>query len=124
LRLLLDTHTVLWFTEDSPRLTAPSIQAIEDPANEILLSAVVPWEIAIKRAVGKLEASDEYLRLLRDAGVVELPVTIAHTQAVEYLPHHHGDPFDRLLIAQAQLEGATIVTDDIRIRKYDVATIW
>jgi PIN domain nuclease of toxin-antitoxin system len=124
LRLLLDTHTVLWFAEDSPKLTAASIRAIEDPKNEILLSTVVPWEIAIKRALGKLETSDDYLRLLRDAGVGELPVTIPHAQAVEHLPQHHGDPFDRLLIAQAQVENAAIVTDDSRIRKYDVATVW
>lgn len=124
MRLLLDTHTVLWFAEDSPKLSAASIRAIEDPTNEILLSAVIPWEIAIKRAVGKLETSDEYLRLLRDAGAVELPVTIAHAQAVEHLPQHHGDPFDRLLIAQAQAENAAIVTDDSRIRKYDVGTVW
>jgi PIN domain nuclease of toxin-antitoxin system len=124
LRLLLDTHTALWFAEDSPKLTAASIRAIEDPKNEILLSAVVPWEIAIKRALGKLETSDEYLRLLRDAGAGELPVTIPHAQAVEHLPQHHGDPFDRLLIAQAKVENAAIVTDDSRIRKYDVATVW
>jgi PIN domain nuclease of toxin-antitoxin system len=124
LRLLLDTHTALWFAEDSPKLTAASIRAIEDPKNEILISAVVPWEIAIKRALGKLETSDEYLRVLRDAGAGELPVTIPHAQAVEHLPQHHGDPFDRLLIAQAQVENAAIVTDDSRIRKYDVATVW
>jgi PIN domain nuclease of toxin-antitoxin system len=124
MRLLLDTHTVLWFTEDSPKLTTVSISAIEDPQNEILLSAVVPWEIAIKRALGKLETGDEYLRLMRDAGAAELPITIPHAQAVEHLPQHHSDPFDRLLIAQAQLESAAIVTDDSRIRKYDVATVW
>jgi PIN domain nuclease of toxin-antitoxin system len=124
MRLLLDTHTVLWFTEDSPKLTTASIRAIEDPENEILLSGVIPWEIAIKRALGKLETGDDYLRLMRDAGAAELPITIPHAQAVEHLPQHHGDPFDRLLIAQAQLESAAIVTDDSRIRRYDVATVW
>lgn len=68
MRLLLDTHVALWFTEDSARLTEPAIDAVEDPTNVILLSAVAPWEIAIKRALGKIEASDEYLRLLRVAG--------------------------------------------------------
>jgi PIN domain nuclease of toxin-antitoxin system len=62
--------------------------------------------------------------LLLDAGAVELPVTIAHARAVEHLPRHHGDPYDRLLIAQAQVEGATIATDDSRIRRYNVATVW
>jgi len=123
-KLLLDTHTALWFTEDSASLTRPAIDAIEDAANVILLSAVVPWEIAIKRALGKIATTDEYLRLLRVAGAADLPVTIAHAQAVEALPHHHRDPFDRLLVAQAQAENAAIVTGDARIARYDVPVIW
>ena len=124
MKLLLDTHTALWFTEDSASLTRPAIDAIEDAANVILLSAVVPWEIAIKRALGKIATTDEYLRLLRVAGAADLPVTIAHAQAVEALPHHHRDPFDRLLVAQAQAENAAIVTGDARIARYDVPVIW
>jgi PIN domain nuclease of toxin-antitoxin system len=85
---------------------------------------VVPWEIAIKRALGKLEASDEYLRLLRFADAVELPITIGHAQAVERLPPHHNDPFDRLLVAQATAEDAAIVTNDHRISRYDVSVLW
>ena len=124
MRLLLDTQVALWFTEDSPRLTEPALTAIEDAANVILLSAVVPWEIAIKRALGKIDTSDEYLSLLRLAGARDLPITVAHAQAVERLPHHHRDPFDRILLAQAQVEDATIVTSDARIASYDVPVLW
>jgi PIN domain nuclease of toxin-antitoxin system len=123
-RLLLDTQAALWFTEDSDRLTQPAIDAIEDPVNVILLSAVVPWEVAIKRALGRIDTTDEYLRLLRVAGAVDLPITIAHVQAVEHLPHHHSDPFDRLLIAQAHVEDATIVTGDSRFATYEMPVIW
>lgn len=124
MRLLLDTHVALWFTEDSAKLTDSAIGAIEDAANVILLSAVVPWEIAIKRALGKIDTTDEYLTLLRVAGAVDLPITVAHAQAVEGLPHHHRDPFDRLLLAQAQAEDATIVTSDARFANYDVPVLW
>ena len=124
MRLLLDTHVALWFTEDSARLTESAINAIEDAANVILLSAVVPWEIAIKRSLGKIDTNDEYLSLLRVAGAVDLPITIAHAQAVERLPRHHRDPFDRILLAQAQAEDATIVTSDARIASYDVPVLW
>ena len=124
MKLLLDVHAILWFTQADARLSEPARQAICDPENAILLSAVVPWEIAIKRRLGKLEAGDEYLDVLRDAGAKDLPITIGHAQAVEYLPWHHRDPFDRLLIGQAQVEDAEIVTNDTRIKKYDVTTIW
>ncbi|MBO0767462.1 MAG: type II toxin-antitoxin system VapC family toxin [Solirubrobacterales bacterium] len=124
MKLLLDVHTVLWFTQADARLSANAHSAIVEPANTVLLSAVVPWEIAIKRALGKLDAGDDYLQVLTEAGATELPVTIAHAQAVERLPRHHGDPFDRLLVAQAQVEDATILTGDPRIHQYAVATLW
>lgn len=124
MKLLPDVHTVLWYTQADPDLSEPARRAISDSQNSILLSAVVPWEIAVKRALGKLEASDDYLDVLRDAGAIDLPITIRHAQAVEHLPRYHGDPFDRLLIAQAQVEGAALVTRDARIGKYGVATIW
>lgn len=123
MKLVVDTHVAIWFAEANARLSDEARASLFDAANTILLSAVVPWEISIKRALGKLEATDAYLELLA-AGAVELPVTIAHARAVESLPHHHGDPFDRLLIAQAQLEGAAIVTSDERIARYDVAIVW
>jgi PIN domain nuclease of toxin-antitoxin system len=124
LKLVLDTHAVIWFTEDAPQLSTTAADAIEDPANEILLSAVVAWEIAIKRGLGKLSAANSYVDVMLAAGSRELPVLIAHAQRVEDLPPHHSDPFDRLLIAQAMAEDAAIVTNDQRISRYDVSVIW
>lgn len=123
LRLLVDTHVAIWFADDSTRLSTRAGHALEDHRNELLLSAVVPWEISIKRSLGKLTTTDAYLELL-DAGARELPVTLAHARGVERLPHHHGDPFDRLLIAQAQIERAAIVSADPRFDHYDVKTVW
>jgi PIN domain nuclease of toxin-antitoxin system len=124
LKLLLDTHAVIWFTEDAPQLSTSAAAAIEDPANDILLSAVVAWEIAIKRGVGKLSVANNYVDVMLAAGSRELPVVIAHAQKVEDLPPHHSDPFDRLLVAQAMAEDAAIVTNDPRIRRYDVSVLW
>jgi PIN domain nuclease of toxin-antitoxin system len=123
-RLLLDTHTALWFLLDQDQLGANANRVLDDRTNEILLSAVVPWEIAIKRGLGKLEAPADYLEQLLSYDVVPLPITLAHAAAVETLPDHHRDPFDRLLIAQALTERSTIVTNDTRIRAYDVPVLW
>lgn len=124
MKLLLDTHAVIWFTEDAPQLSTSAAAAIEDPANDILLSAVVAWEIAIKRALGKLRVANNYVGVMLAAGSRELPVGIKHAQKVEDLPPHHSDPFDRLLVAQAMAEDAAIVTNDQRIKRYDVSVLW
>jgi PIN domain nuclease of toxin-antitoxin system len=124
LKLLLDTHAVIWFTEDAHQLSTSAAAAIEDPTNDILLSAVVAWEIAIKRGVGKLRVANNYVDVMLAAGSRELPVAIAHARRVEKLPPHHSDPFDRLLVAQAMDENAAIVTNDERIRRYDVSVLW
>lgn len=124
MRLLLDTHAAVAFLEDDPRLGADAAAALEDPANHVMLSAVVVWEIAIKRAIGKLPVDQRYLSLLLDSGAEPLAISLEHARAVEELPAHHRDPFDRLLVAQAAAERATIVTDDDRIREYDVSVLW
>jgi PIN domain nuclease of toxin-antitoxin system len=124
LKLLLDTHAVIWFTEDAPQLSTSAAAAIEDPGNDILLSAVVAWEIAIKRGLGKLLVANNYVDVMLAAGSREIPVGIAHAQKAESLPPHHSDPFDRLLVAQAMAEDAAIVTNDQRIRRYDVSVLW
>ena len=90
----------------------------------MLLSAVVVLEISIKRSLGKLRVSDEYLDLLLGAGVQPLPLSISHASAVEHLPWHHRDPFDRMLVAQASVEGAAVVSRDEAMRPYDVTLIW
>jgi PIN domain nuclease of toxin-antitoxin system len=124
LKLLLDTHAALWFLAGDERLSATAKDHLIDGSNRVLLSAVVVWEVAIKRSLGKLTVSPRYLSLLLDAGVQPLPVSLEHASAVEQLPPHHRDPFDRMLIAQAGIEGAALVSRDEALRAYDIALIW
>ncbi len=124
MKLLLDTHAALWLLADDERLGGDARRELSVETNRVLLSAAVVWEVSIKRAIRKLEVPDEYLALLLDAGVEELPVRIEHALAVERLPPHHGDPFDRLLVAQALTEGATLVTGDPALRAYGVPVLW
>jgi PIN domain nuclease of toxin-antitoxin system len=124
LKLLLDTHAALWFLSDDERMGENAKRHLEDDDNRILLSAAVVWEVAIKRSLGKLVVPDEYLSLLLGADVQALPVTIDHAAAVERLPGHHRDPFDRLIVAQAIMEGAAIVSRDDVMRRYGVTLVW
>ena len=122
-RLLLDTHVLLRALADAPDL-APAIRdAITDSANEVFVSAASVWEIAIKRALGKLRAPDGMADLIEESGFIELVVTSFHAEQAGGLPMHHRDPFDRMLVAQAQAEGLSIVTADSRIPLYGVRTI-
>ncbi len=123
MRLLLDTHVVLSWMGHGRELSLVAQRELSDATNQILVSAVVAWEIAIKRALGKLHApADVVTRLLTTA--VQLPISIEHAAGVEHLPQHHGDPFDRMLIAQARIEGATLVSGDDVMRAYDVPILW
>lgn len=123
MKLLLDTHVVLWWLDD-PALIEPAAQsAIADQANRVFISAAVAWEIAIKRALGKLTCPDDLEAAIRACGFLQMPVTIAHALATESLPPHHRDPFDRLLIAQAQLEGCHLLTRDPLIASYGIPVI-
>jgi PIN domain nuclease of toxin-antitoxin system len=124
LKLLLDTHTVLWFLSGDGRLSESARRHLTDGSNRVLLSAAVVWEIAIKRSLGKLALPGDYLDLLLGAGVQALPVSIAHAAAVEGLPWHHRDPFDRMLVAQASVEGASVVSRDDALAPYGVTLIW
>jgi PIN domain nuclease of toxin-antitoxin system len=123
-KLLLDTHAALWWLSDDERLGTASSELIEDASNEVLLSAAVVLEVEIKRSLGKLEVPGDLAETLMDAGAEPLPIRIAHARAVGELPWHHRDPFDRLLIAQAGVERAVVVSDDQALRAYDVPTIW
>ena len=125
MRLLLDTHVLLWIFLEPNRLPPRVAEAIRTPRNEVYVSAVSTWEIAIKAGLGRVEVPFEELETtLADTGVVELPVTIAHTLLVRDLPDHHRDPFDRLLVAQALAEAMTLVTHDHAIRDYAIPTMW
>lgn len=124
MRLLLDTHAALWWLAADERLGEQAVAELEDDANEVLLSAAVVWEVAIKRSLGKLDSPDDFAVTLLRAGVRALPVRIEHASAVERLPWHHRDPFDRLLVAQATFEGAALVSGDERLRPYGVPLVW
>jgi PIN domain nuclease of toxin-antitoxin system len=121
-RLLLDTHALLWWLADEG-LTAEAREAIADPANLVAVSAASAWEISIKKALGKLAAPDDLEQQVQTGGFVPLPISIAHGIAAGQLPRHHEDPFDRMLIAQAVAEGLTIVTRDKRFDDYGVALV-
>lgn len=121
--LLLDTHVVLWWRLDSTRLTKDARTAIAT-ADTVLVSAASGWEVAIKQALGKLRLSDPFSELVVASAFGELPVTLRHAERLSTLPPHHTDPFDRMLIAQAQTEGATLVSHDRAFKPYDVPVLW
>lgn len=123
MNLLLDTHVVLWWLDDPVLLSEAARDAIAEPENAVFVSAVVAWEIAIKRGLGKLSAPADLKAAIQSSGFQQLPVTIAHALATESLPFHHRDPFDRMLIAQAICEGFTLVTRDSNISPYEVSVI-
>ena len=123
MNLLLDTHALIWVFDRNPTLSKKAREAVADGRNEVFVSAVTAWEIAIKRALKKLELRGDYQRGLKLYRFAPLAISTEHALAVEHLPAHHADPFDRLLIVQAQLENLTLVTRDERFSNYDVNTI-
>jgi PIN domain nuclease of toxin-antitoxin system len=120
--LLLDTHVLLWWLKDDPRLGPKTKALIRDPETVVWVSAASAWEIAIKVALGRLDldAAPQFwlVREIEQNGIRTLPITFKHALAVGVLPAHHADPFDRMLIAQAQEESLRLVTSDPSVRKY------
>jgi PIN domain nuclease of toxin-antitoxin system len=129
LKLLLDTQAMLWLFGQPAKFEPRRLAELSDPANDVFVSAVSTWEVAIKTAIGKLRLPDDqdpsvYLPAsIRRAGFATLSITADHTYGVSSLVKHHADPFDRLLISQARSSGLTIVTSDRMISRYDVPTI-
>ena len=123
MRLLLDTHIALWALLDDPRLPERAREWIADESNAIHVSAASVWEISIKHALARGDmplSGESALRWFRRAGYTLLDIKAEHAAAVEKLPPHHADPFDRMLVAQAQLEDLTLVTRDPALQAYDV----
>jgi PIN domain nuclease of toxin-antitoxin system len=123
MKLLLDTHVVLWWQRDDRRLGRAARTAIAE-ADLVWVSAVSGWEATIKMALGRLRLDEPFRVLLVADDFTELPMTLAHADALAALPHHHADPFDRGLVAQAQVERATLVSHDRAFEPYGVPMIW
>jgi PIN domain nuclease of toxin-antitoxin system len=128
LRLLLDTHTLIWWLNDNARLGRSGYAAIEEGTNDILISAATAWEIATKHRLGKLPGvgrlADDLAGAIRAEGFEELAVTVAHGERAGRLPGPHRDPFDRMLIAQAQAEDLAIVSNEALFDRFGVRRVW
>ena len=128
MKLLLDTHTVLWSAINDPQLSQAARVALLNPSNTLYLSSATAWEIVIKHATGKLTLPDTPERFVRQAilqgGYTVLEIALDHTLAVAALPEHHKDPFDRILIAQALHEGLTVLGNDALVARYGVPMLW
>ncbi|HEX5923060.1 MAG TPA: type II toxin-antitoxin system VapC family toxin [Baekduia sp.] len=123
MRLLPDSHALIWWLDDAPQLSTRAGELMSDDDNPLLFSAAALWEIRIKMALGKLRTIDKH-GVLEEDDITLLPITHAHAAAAAALPLHHRDPFDRMLIAQAQIEDAVLLTADPAMAAYDVRTVW
>lgn len=128
MKLLLDTHTLLWWWKDDPRLSKPAAAAIADEANTVLVSAASAWEIAIKHRIGKLPGAETAVRdfneLIASDGFTHLAVTYQHALKAGAFASEHRDPFDRMLAAQALIERATLVTADVVMKGFRAKCFW
>ena len=128
MKLLLDSHTLIWAADDPAKLTAVAQGLLQDPAHDRLLSVATLWEIAIKFSLGRLPLSMPYRQwmdqAMADLGLVVLPITLDHAERQASLPWHHRDPFDRLLVAQAQVEGVPLVSADPALDAYEISRLW
>ena len=123
MKLLLDTHVLLWWWLNSPKLK-PEVRRAIAAADTVLASAASGWEVAVKETAGKLRLPERFEAMVTHDGFTELPVMLRHAERITALAPHHSDPFDRMLIAQAQAEGATLVTHDRQFEPYGVPIVW
>jgi PIN domain nuclease of toxin-antitoxin system len=123
-KLLLDSSTLIWSLDDPSRLSSVARREITDETNAVLVSVASAWEIAIKASIGKLRGIRDLSSVLSRFRFELLPISINHVETVQVLPFHHRDPFDRMLVAQAQVEGARLVSNDPAFAHYAVATLW
>ena len=122
-RILLDTHALIWWLDGDNKLGLNAIEQISNPENDIYVSAATVWEMSIKQQMGKLVAPEDIESKVEQAGFSPLPITLFHGQQAGKLPLHHKDPFDRMLIAQAQAEGLQILTKDEHFTVYGIRLI-
>jgi PIN domain nuclease of toxin-antitoxin system len=128
MRLLIDSHALIWFCEGNAALSSIAREAMEDGSNERFISHATPWEMAIKLALGKLQLQSDFAVIfpgvLNANGFAMLTPKLEHYRALIDLPRHHGDPFDRLIIAQAKVDGMAVVTCDPNFPQYGVTIVW
>jgi PIN domain nuclease of toxin-antitoxin system len=128
MRVLLDTHTLIWAQDEPARLGASAVLTLQDPANELVMSAVTVWEIGIKIAIGKLKLALPFrswvAKAILDLNLVESPIRIEYVDLQIGLPFHHRDPFDRLLASQSLVDGVSLVSGDPVFDTYGVPRIW
>lgn len=128
MRFLVDTHALLWWLFDDPRLSSAVREIVGDPQNEILVSSASAWEISTKHRLGRLPAATELARdiasWVRRARFLELPVTISHAQRAGSWPQAHRDPFDRMLAAQSALEGLPLISRDPALQSFGIRLVW
>ena len=128
MKLLLDSHTLIWAADDPAKLTALAQALLQDPSHDRLVSAASLWEIAIKFSLGRLPLSLPYRqwmdKAIADLGLILLPITLDHAERQASLPWHHRDPFDRLIVAQTQFEGLPVVSADAKLDIYGITRIW
>lgn len=128
MRLLLDAHALIWAVDDPARLGSQARAALSNPGNDVVLSAGTIWELAIKSGLGKLSLGQSYgqwmAQSIIDLGATILPITVEYADAQANLPPHHRDPFDRMLVAQAQVEKIAIVSGDVLLDRYGVSRVW
>lgn len=128
MRLLLDTHTLLWLVSDAPQLSKRATELLIDSENDLLLSPATYWELAIKISIGKYRLTDPLAAFIDEAirlyGLELLPITTKHAETITRLPHHHKDPFDRMLAAQSAVEDVALVSSDAAFDAYAVKRLW
>jgi PIN domain nuclease of toxin-antitoxin system len=128
MKLLLDTHTFIWWANEPEKLSKKVLAACQDNSNTLILSVVSAWEMQIKMQLGKLKVSrpiEELIKAQQQANSLQvLPIELAHVMSLSNLPAHHKDPFDRLLIAQANIEAATLISVDPVFSSYGVQVLW
>ena len=127
MRYILDTHTLIWYFEDNSELSFKAKSIIEDIDNEIFVSMASLWEIGIKVGLGKLIIPfdiDEIIARIRKESMNMITIDIKHVKGIQTLPHHHRDPFDRMIIAQAKVDNCTVITRDATFDAYDVPILW
>ena len=128
MRLLIDSHALIWYVDQHQQLSPASHAAISDPSNDLLLSAGSIWEIAIKIGLGKLVLTQAFSiwmsQAIDDLGITVLPITVEYADTQASLPKHHSDPFDRLIVAQAIVERVSIVSADARMDAYGITRVW